>query len=155
MSEAALKAVQLEFVLCQMRNLEVTWIDASSKGFDDQDAIKIGEGLRYVFILVSGVFLFFSIFATQKFPVFQKTFLWRHSIFSAGYWGNIFVCVCTFCSQNTSLETLYLGSNKIGDAGAASIGDALTYVVFVRLGGNFLFLPRHPIFLFEYWGNIV
>ena len=60
MSEAARKAVQLELVLCQMRNPEVTQINASNKGFDDQEAIKIGEGLRYVFIFVSGVFLSFQ-----------------------------------------------------------------------------------------------
>ena len=59
MSKAARKAVELEFVLCQMRNPEVTQIDASRKGFDDQDAIKIGEGLRYVFIFASGIFLSF------------------------------------------------------------------------------------------------
>ncbi len=48
MSAAARKAIELEFVLCRMRNPTVTNIDARDKGFDDQDAIKIGEGLRFV-----------------------------------------------------------------------------------------------------------
>ncbi len=48
MSAAARKAIEIEFVLCQLRNPEVTSIDASNKDFDNQDAIKIGEGLRYV-----------------------------------------------------------------------------------------------------------
>ena len=48
MSAAARKAIGVEFVLCQMRNPTVTEINAGSKGFDDQDAIKIGEGLRFV-----------------------------------------------------------------------------------------------------------
>ena len=59
MSKAACKAVKLEFVLCRMRNPEVTDIDAATEGFDDQDAIKIGEGLRYVFNFASGIFLSF------------------------------------------------------------------------------------------------
>ncbi len=49
MSAAARKAIEVELVLCQMRNPSVTEIDASDKDFDDQDAIKIGEGLRFVF----------------------------------------------------------------------------------------------------------
>jgi hypothetical protein len=53
MSAAACKAIELEFVLCQMRNPEVSEIRASDKGFDDQDAIKIAEGLRYVFRLIA------------------------------------------------------------------------------------------------------
>ena len=48
MSAAACKAIELEFVLCRMRNPTVTEIYASGKGFDDQDAIKIGEGLWFV-----------------------------------------------------------------------------------------------------------
>ena len=48
MSAAAHKAIQLEFVLCRMRNRTVTEIDASDQGFDDQDASKIVEGLRFV-----------------------------------------------------------------------------------------------------------
>ena len=52
MSAAARKAIELEFVLRQMRNPTVTEIDASGKGFDDQDAIKIGEGLRFVFRII-------------------------------------------------------------------------------------------------------
>ena len=52
MSDAAEKAIELEFVLCQMRNPTVTKIDASSNGFDDQDTIKIGEGLRFVFHII-------------------------------------------------------------------------------------------------------
>jgi hypothetical protein len=48
MSRVALKAIELEVVLCQMRNPEVTEVDAYNKDFDDQDAIKIGECLRYL-----------------------------------------------------------------------------------------------------------
>ncbi len=48
MSAAALKAIEVEFVLCQMRNPAVSKINASNKGFDNQDAIKIADGLRYV-----------------------------------------------------------------------------------------------------------
>ena len=46
MSTAARKVIDVEFILCQMRNPTVTKINASDKGFDDQDAVKIGEGLR-------------------------------------------------------------------------------------------------------------
>ena len=52
MSAAARKAIEVEFVLCRMRNPTVTKINASGKGFDDQDAIKIGEGLRFVLHIV-------------------------------------------------------------------------------------------------------
>ena len=52
MSAAARKAIELEFVLCRMRNPSVTKIDASDKDFDDQDTIKIGEELRYVLSLI-------------------------------------------------------------------------------------------------------
>ena len=48
MSAAACKAIELEFVLCRMRNPTVTQIESSHEGFDEQDAIKIGEGLRFV-----------------------------------------------------------------------------------------------------------
>ena len=48
MSAAARTAIELEFVLCQIRNPKVTWINGFCKGFNDQDAIKIGEGLRFV-----------------------------------------------------------------------------------------------------------
>ncbi len=41
--------------------------------------------------------------------------------------------------MNKTLQALILTQNQIGDAGAASIGDALTYVVFFGLGGNFFF----------------
>jgi hypothetical protein len=65
MSAAARKVIEVEFVLCQMRNPTVTRVIAPSKrdfakieSFDDQDAIKIGEGLRYVFHLM--------VFCTKK-----------------------------------------------------------------------------------------
>ncbi len=51
MSTAARKAIDVAFVLCLMRNstvTEINWVNVSGKGFDDQDAIVIGEGLRYV-----------------------------------------------------------------------------------------------------------
>jgi hypothetical protein len=41
-------------------------------------------------------------------------------------------CVCSICSQSTSLTELYLNKNEIGAAGAASIGDALSYVNLFR-----------------------
>ena len=50
MNDAARKAIEVEFVLCQIRNPKISKIDASDKGFDDQDAIKIGEGLRSVLL---------------------------------------------------------------------------------------------------------
>jgi hypothetical protein len=42
--------------------------------------------------------------------------------------GIIKRCLCLICSQNNTLKKLYLRSNQIGDAGAASIGGALAYV---------------------------
>jgi hypothetical protein len=45
-SAPVLKIVELEFVLCQLRNAHVTQIDARRKGFDDADAIRIAEALR-------------------------------------------------------------------------------------------------------------
>ena len=52
MSAAARKTIELEFVLCQMRNPMVTEIDAPAMDFDDQDAIQIGEGLRFVLHII-------------------------------------------------------------------------------------------------------
>jgi hypothetical protein len=46
-SEVGHKAINLEFFLCKMRNPEVTVIHASAALPDEQDAIKIGDGLRY------------------------------------------------------------------------------------------------------------
>ncbi len=40
------KFVQLELVLCLLRNVHVTQIDASLKRFDDADATRIAEALR-------------------------------------------------------------------------------------------------------------
>ena len=45
-SATALKCLELEFVLCRMRNAAVTDIDASGKGFDDADASRIADALR-------------------------------------------------------------------------------------------------------------
>ena len=45
-SAPVLKSVELECVLCQLRNAQVTEIDASGKGFDDTDATRISEALR-------------------------------------------------------------------------------------------------------------
>ena len=42
--------------------------------------------------------------------------------------GIVKVCLFLIGSQNTSLTELRLGYNQIGDAGAASMGDALAYV---------------------------
>jgi hypothetical protein len=52
MSAAAHKAIEVEFVLCRMRNPTVTEIVATGNGFDDQDAVKFGEGLRYVLHII-------------------------------------------------------------------------------------------------------
>ena len=59
---------------------------------------------------------------------FKKTFLWRHPNLSDDN-GIIKVCLCPICSQNTTLKILALSENQIGDAGAASIGGALAYVI--------------------------
>ena len=54
--------------------------------------------------------------------------------------GIIKVFLCLICSQNKTLQALGLTGNTIGDAGAASIGDALAYVQ-----------SRHPIIsVFEF-----
>ena len=45
-SDPVCKSVDLEFVLCQLRNAQVTEIDARDKGFDDADATRIAGALR-------------------------------------------------------------------------------------------------------------
>jgi hypothetical protein len=45
-SDHVLKSVELQLVLCQLRNAHITEIDASHKGFDDADATCIAEALR-------------------------------------------------------------------------------------------------------------
>jgi hypothetical protein len=45
-SHRVCKLVALEVVLCQVRNAQVTQIDASGKHFDDADATRIAEALR-------------------------------------------------------------------------------------------------------------
>ena len=40
------KSVELELVLCRLRNAQVTEIEASGYGFDDADATRIAEALR-------------------------------------------------------------------------------------------------------------
>jgi hypothetical protein len=52
MSATTHKAIELEFVLCQMRNPTITSIRASWKGFNDEDAHKIYEGLWYALSLL-------------------------------------------------------------------------------------------------------
>ena len=47
------------------------------------------------------------------------------------------------CSTNKTLQVLDLPGNQIGDAGAASIGGALTYVQ-----------SRHPK-IFTFWGQYI
>ncbi len=44
-----------------------------------------------------------------------------------GHYQSVF---CMICRQNNTLTELYLNDNQIGNAGAASIGGALTYVTF-------------------------
>ncbi len=53
--------------------------------------------------------------------------------------GLIKVCLYLNCSQNKSLQVLVLDQNKIGDAGAASISDALAYVQYNHATQNFWF----------------
>ena len=102
MSAMSRKSIQLEMVLCQMRNSTVTDIDASSHHFDDEDAIKMAASLQYVlFICIDIVIL---------------------SIFTE------FVLLFISNSINTSLKKLDLSDNNIGDAGAAAIGTVLAYV---------------------------
>ncbi len=59
MSDKAHTLIERELVLCMLRNPRITQIDASgkeldddadasSKGFDDDDAAKFGQGLRYL-----------------------------------------------------------------------------------------------------------
>ncbi len=48
------------------------------------------------------------------------------------------VALCFMCSQNKTLQTLGLNRNQIGDAGAASIGNALAYVQSRAHHPNFL-----------------
>ncbi len=52
MSDVVHKAIKLGVILCQLRNPTVTEVDATYKGFNDQDANKIGEGLRCVLDLL-------------------------------------------------------------------------------------------------------
>jgi hypothetical protein len=40
----------LQMVLCQLRNTQVTEIEASGKGFDDDDAARIANALRCVWL---------------------------------------------------------------------------------------------------------
>ena len=63
--------------------------------------------------------------------------------------GNIEIFFRMICSQNASLKELYLPSNKIGDAGAVSICDAVAYVIFAWTGTSLFFFPPpcHPIYL--------
>jgi hypothetical protein len=59
-SASVLTSVELELVLCQMRNAAVTNIDASRKGFDDADALRISDALRcaYGFAAALGLCVF-------------------------------------------------------------------------------------------------
>ena len=50
-----LKSVALELVLCQLRNAQVTEIDAWSKGFDDGDAARIAEALGCACLVMCAV----------------------------------------------------------------------------------------------------
>jgi hypothetical protein len=52
--------------------------------------------------------------------------------------GIIKGCLSFICSQNKTLQALRLSSNKIGVAGAASIGGALAYVTVTPCECNFL-----------------
>ena len=45
-SKPVQKSVDLEMVLCQLRNAQVTEIDALDDDFDDADAIRIAEALK-------------------------------------------------------------------------------------------------------------
>ena len=77
----------------------------------DAGAASIGDALMYV---------------QSRHP---KFFHFRFLYILYVYWGNIFVYVCFFCSQNSSLKELQLWGNQIGDAGASGIGAGLAYVL--------------------------
>lgn len=47
MSASARKSIELELVLCQLRNAAVT--DIACRGFDDGDASRIADALRCAF----------------------------------------------------------------------------------------------------------
>jgi hypothetical protein len=89
MSAVACKAIELEFVLCRMRNPTVTDIDASGKGFDDQDAIRIGEGLRFVLYAIPICLLSRNILFTKRhvFDVATRFFL-----VDKGHYQGVSVC---------------------------------------------------------------
>ena len=125
MSAAARKAIEVDFVLCQMRNPTVTEIDTFRQGFDDQDAFKIGEGLRFVLhiisiCLLSRTFLFTKI---HFFDVATPLFL-----VDKGHYQRL------IGSQNASLTELQLLCNQIGDVGASGLGAGLAYVSFLLCG---------------------
>ncbi len=101
MSLAACKSINLETVLCQLRNPAVTAIDARGKGFDDEDTTKIGKCLR------SNSYL-----ATLD--------LGDNQIGAAGA-----TCLANALLFNSSLVILNLGSNEHGAAGATSLAEAL------------------------------
>jgi hypothetical protein len=74
----------------------------------------------------------------------------RHPIFGL-IMGSIMSCLCLICSKNQQLHTLALPANQIGDAGAASIGDALAYVQSRHTTFSILILYN----LYEYWACLL
>ncbi len=78
----------------------------------DKGATALADALMCVTITPSEIFLHFIHFVCDN--------------------GIIMVLFFLFGSQNTSLTNLPLDYNQIGDAGAASIGGALAYVILLQ-----------------------
>ena len=106
------------------QNTYLTQLDLRMNKIGDAGASGLGAGLAYVsFCLCGWMFI-----PTPRHPIFHIDN------------GIVKVCVRLFCSQNNTLQALVLESNKIGDAGAASIGVALAYVM--HLPVEWAFIPK-------------
>ena len=126
----AIIKVYLCLIYSQNNTLQTLRLQNNQIG--DAGAASIGVALAYVTL------------PSYEWTFIHKSFLWRHPVFFFGGvivfdwpWGIIKVCMCLICSVNKTLQGLELEHNKIGDAGAASIGVALTYVTLCTLWTNF------------------